>query len=217
MTEDELVPSDDRYEAAARAVRAAHLLARELPVVAHERERLAPADAKLLLAAEGQQLRHARRRRCAALGRRHRVGRGAAAARERVHGAGRCPADGCALKLLEQVDHNLQVARNDEHLHVLVDVQALLAQLRQQQVPIVELGDGRARLLERIELGIAHAQLLQQPCHACPVDKLLRRLPAQHVAVERRRVELGVVEEAELEKPLADGGGQDEGRGHRRG
>ena len=202
----ELEPSDDGREAAGGAVRAGRLLPVELPRVVREVERLAPRLPELLFAAEGEELYGGRRDRGGG-GRRHRrVGRAPdherarrldLLDRQRRHVAR-------VVQLLEQVDDDVRVAGDDEDLHVLIDVAAALRQLWQQEVPVVELGDRRVILLERVvRLG---AERLEQPRDAHAILKLEGRRPVEDVRVQRRRGELLLADDTRLHEPVADGG-----------
>ena len=111
----------------------------------YELDRLLPRDAELLGAAEGEELRHARR----LLGR-----------ARLLHALvsltlGGAAAAAAAVQLLEHVGDDVQVARDDEHLHIGIDVNAHRVQDRDEHVPVVEASDRRVQLLDRVQAQLA--------------------------------------------------------------
>ena len=205
VRKDELVPSNDGHEAAARAMDAVRLLPAQLLRAARQVQRLPPAHAELLPAAKGDELHDARR-----LGNGLRRWYGAGGLETLSGGGGAAAGDRRRvrrlLQLLQQVHDDVRVAGDDQHLHVLVHVQASLAQLGQQQVPVVELGDGRVIFLEGVEITIASAEILKQPRHSHAILKLIAGLLVEHVEVERRRREVRLIDGAVLEQPFSERG-----------
>ena len=161
---------------------------------ARELDRLVPRAAELLGAAEGEELCHARR----VLGRARLLHALASLA------LGGATAGAAAVQLLEHVGDDVQVARDDEHLHVGIDVDAHRVQDRDENVPVVEASDRRVQLLDRVQAQLAVVrERAEQQGDAHSVGKVrCRRLRERDLrAVVCRPLALVVVQQPQSLEP----------------
>eukprot|EP00967_Tisochrysis_lutea_P068348 scaffold89534_cov27-Tisochrysis_lutea.AAC.1 len=59
----------------------------------------------------------------------------------------------CCVELAQDVDHDVDVSRDDEHLHVRIDAHPPPRQLGKKHIPVVEPGDWCGERPERRERG----------------------------------------------------------------
>ena len=193
VRKDELEPSD---RGRVLPTHAEPLLLRERLVPRRSRElhRLVPRAAELLGAAEREQLRHARRL----------VGRARLLHALASLAPGGATASAAAVQLLEHVSDDVQVARDDEHLHVGIDVDAHRGQDRDEHVPVVEASDRRVQLLNRVQAQISVVrERAEQQGDAHTVGKVRRRRLRERDprAVACRLLALVIVQQAQPLEP----------------